>query len=610
MKSVADIALVAAAGLITIIGVYSFGVGYQLQTLGRDATDRSVIESINQMEFAKTAIDHSIIYSTDQGVYDTLNGKYDIQGCNPQRAADNIPFWRTDEKTCTPSNFETSISSNTQLVFNEYYAPLKAISSKIKIILPSYQLKFSTASFTVQADADKQLEFKTDTIDIKDVGDRKYDSGILANDYIDTAKEKFINQDPIKESVVSAYNTQTADCRQLSHTETFNGCTPVSGLLISKQNLLDQQCPNVLNKFSTTIVNNVNDLSNSLNAEKVNVNVQTIKDFVKTTVDTNDESTCHVSSSCPCAETRTNRIVEECGTPEIPKQCVSYEEECIRYETISVQTCSYNYKAGADALASISNKFSNKVPVYDSLEGKTTNKEIRLSLWGRTQLDFSNGAIKLTSLGLSLPDRRLLPEINLPSQPSAGNQEPTSGSYVWPLPSQYKTITSPLGSRTVIFNDKPLSDFHTGIDIAAPKGTTVTASASGTVEETCSYNFIEWGLFNTFRFGNWDQSLQQLIGFYNNFKCGWPGQYVLVKNSDGMETLYIHLDSLSVKQGDSVTSGTTKIGEVGTTGISTGYHLHFQVCQEGSPVYSNGKLISAAPCKLNQIVDPCNFVNC
>ena len=93
--------------------------------------------------------------------------------------------------------------------------------------------------------------------------------------------------------------------------------------------------------------------------------------------------------------------------------------------------------------------------------------------------------------------------------------------------------------------------FHTGIDLAADSGTAVLAAEGGTVA-TADKN-------------------EQL------------GNYVLLRHDNGMETFYAHLDSYLVKPGQRVAKA-EKIALVGSTGVSTGPHLHFEVRQDGKPI--------------------------
>jgi murein DD-endopeptidase MepM/ murein hydrolase activator NlpD len=124
------------------------------------------------------------------------------------------------------------------------------------------------------------------------------------------------------------------------------------------------------------------------------------------------------------------------------------------------------------------------------------------------------------------------------------------GTFSWPVTG---TITSPFGWRSNPFGGSP--DFHPGLDIAAPTGTTVTAAASGTV------------------------IMAQWYGGYGN--------YISIDHGGGYSTGYGHLSAIYVANGQTVTRGQA-IGAVGSTGASTGPHLHFEV-------RINGKAVDPAP---------------
>lgn len=93
--------------------------------------------------------------------------------------------------------------------------------------------------------------------------------------------------------------------------------------------------------------------------------------------------------------------------------------------------------------------------------------------------------------------------------------------------------------------------FHNGIDMAAPQGTPIYAALGGTVVAT-----------------GWDNVY---------------GKYVTVAHHSGYKTLYGHMSKITTKKGAHVTTA-TKLGEVGSTGQSTGPHLHFTVYKNGSPI--------------------------
>ncbi|HXO18191.1 MAG TPA: M23 family metallopeptidase, partial [Candidatus Dormibacteraeota bacterium] len=120
------------------------------------------------------------------------------------------------------------------------------------------------------------------------------------------------------------------------------------------------------------------------------------------------------------------------------------------------------------------------------------------------------------------------------------------GGFSWPVTG---TITSPFGWRSNPFGGSP--EFHQGLDIAAPSGTTVTAAAAGTV------------------------IMAQWYGGYGN--------YVLIDHGGSYSTGYGHLSAIYVASGQTVQRGQA-IGAVGSTGQSTGPHLHFEVRIAGKPV--------------------------
>jgi murein DD-endopeptidase MepM/ murein hydrolase activator NlpD len=123
-----------------------------------------------------------------------------------------------------------------------------------------------------------------------------------------------------------------------------------------------------------------------------------------------------------------------------------------------------------------------------------------------------------------------------------------NGVMQWPVPASYN-ITSPFGWRM-----HPILGyrrFHAGIDIAAPSGSTIVASGSGTVISA---------------------------GYYGGY-----GNVVMIDHGNGVVTVYAHQSAIGASVGQRVSKG-ERIGAVGSTGLSTGPHLHFEVRINGNPV--------------------------
>ncbi len=119
-----------------------------------------------------------------------------------------------------------------------------------------------------------------------------------------------------------------------------------------------------------------------------------------------------------------------------------------------------------------------------------------------------------------------------------------TGNFAWPVGSSTHYITQYFGWITSWYK-------HTGIDLDRRNSTEIYASDRGTVVAA---------------------------------KYGWGGGYgnhIIVDHGNGFQTLYAHLTSIGVSVGDDVEQG-QQIGVMGTTGYSTGIHLHFEIRQEGT----------------------------
>ena len=124
----------------------------------------------------------------------------------------------------------------------------------------------------------------------------------------------------------------------------------------------------------------------------------------------------------------------------------------------------------------------------------------------------------------------------------------TGGAFRWPCPSSTR-VTSNYGTRVSPMSGA--SSNHKGIDIGASAGADIIAAADGTVT-AASYSSA-------------------------------AGNYVMIDHGGGLYTVYMHASSLLVSPGQTVSAGDV-IAKVGSTGISTGSHLHFGVSLNGSYV--------------------------
>ena len=122
------------------------------------------------------------------------------------------------------------------------------------------------------------------------------------------------------------------------------------------------------------------------------------------------------------------------------------------------------------------------------------------------------------------------------------------GMFTWPCPN-YTRISDNYGMR--MHPTLGVEKMHNGIDLAAPSGSAILAAYNGTVA-AADYNST-------------------------------MGNYIMISHGNGLYTIYMHCSALYVSKGQDVTAG-TKIGAVGSTGRSTGPHLHFGVRLNGNYV--------------------------
>ena len=139
---------------------------------------------------------------------------------------------------------------------------------------------------------------------------------------------------------------------------------------------------------------------------------------------------------------------------------------------------------------------------------------------------------------------------NSTSTNSGTTSQPSGGGGGWVRPCSYTAITSPFGYREAPTSGA--STYHQGVDLDTGTGWPVVAARAGTV------SIAGWGKA--------------------------AGNYVQINHHDGFSSIYMHLSSIGVSAGQNVSAG-QYIGATGSTGVSTGDHLHFGISLNG--VYVN-----------------------
>lgn len=220
------------------------------------------------------------------------------------------------------------------------------------------------------------------------------------------------------------------------------------------------------------------------------------------------------------------------------------------------------YKADADLLASIQGQYAEVdakkqklQALKDTLEAQQADIEAK-----KTSLQNDKNDVSAKKKEVDADNKELAAQVDAINKEAAAltaqiqkltnpNTPYAGGTMCWP--SQASTrVTSPFGNR--IHPILKVTKMHTGIDIGAAGGTNILAANSGTV-----------------------------------ITAGWNNSYgymVMIDHGGGIVTLYAHSSKLLVSKGDFVARGQV-IALVGSTGMSTGNHLHFEVRVNG--VYKN-----------------------
>lgn len=236
-------------------------------------------------------------------------------------------------------------------------------------------------------------------------------------------------------------------------------------------------------------------------------------------------------------ENQTDRMYME----RIIEKIISYDTSImdeLATEKENLETQKANLEADSVRCANLKADLEIKLADYKETEEKRTQ------YLGKLEAD--HDALEKAEKELLAEADKLAKELEELAKKNS-NTKYTGGTMSWPLPGHY-VITSKYGNRLHPVTKK--YSLHTGVDIAGAgcNGDPVVAAAAGTVIKA-TYNTAY-------------------------------GNYVVIDHGGGISTLYAHSSKLVVKVGDKVKAG-QEIMKVGTTGYSTGPHLHFEVRKDG-----------------------------
>lgn len=221
--------------------------------------------------------------------------------------------------------------------------------------------------------------------------------------------------------------------------------------------------------------------------------------------------------------------------------------QIIKYDNNIMAKLAETRKQINDAKESLEQSKSEQEQLKNSLEKTKAELADRISQCDALteQIASDEETVKAIYAEMESEEEKLQAELKKQIAELAKKDSYVGGTMMWPLPG-YTYITSPFGMR--LHPTLKVYKLHSGVDISAPKGVKILAANDGTV----------------------------IISQYNK---AW-GNYVVINHGGGIATLYAHMTKASVSKGDTIQKGQV-IGTVGSTGYSTGNHLHFEIQRDG-----------------------------
>ncbi|WP_438447358.1 murein hydrolase activator EnvC family protein [Gorillibacterium sp. sgz5001074] len=240
------------------------------------------------------------------------------------------------------------------------------------------------------------------------------------------------------------------------------------------------------------------------------------------------------------------------------KTIVTKDEEILEANIHDKETIALEKKEIEKKLSEVKGLYAQAEAVKQNLQKQEKQKEVAIASLSKQEKDAEEISEEAEKAVENLVKQKqalrnkLLEEQRKEAAAKSGKAPSSKPAYsggklAWPVPAS-TTITSEFGYR--IDPIAKVNKLHKGMDIAAPKGTTIVAADDGTV------------------------ILASWVSGYGNT--------VVIDHDNGLVTWYGHMSAISVSEGDTVKRG-SKVGEVGSTGDSTGNHLHFEVRTDAGP---------------------------
>lgn len=260
--------------------------------------------------------------------------------------------------------------------------------------------------------------------------------------------------------------------------------------------------------------------------------------------------------------TADKRLEDECiaARENVEQVKAAYEASAAEYEAVKVELLEKKRQLESDIEAAYKIIADLEEDLEIAMEEYTTNEEAEAEF--QAEIDKLMAELKRQEEEAARRQQLLQQQQQQGNSGSTTVVKPAVGNFIWPYP-QNNYVHSGYGMRFhPIFKENRM---HYGIDIGGTAGQNIVAIAGGTVSVATTNSSY--------------------------------GNYVMINHGNGTASLYAHMSSLAVKAGDTVSQGQV-IGYCGSTGWSTGPHLHFEIRVNGATTdplayYSSGAYVKA-----------------